>query len=105
MAWPYVNGDIHIGHLVGYLLPADIFARFHRFRGNDVLMVSGSDCFGTPITVESDKRKIKPQDIVNEYHAKNVALFKKLGLTFDNYTKTDTEHHRKIVQDFFLKLL
>lgn len=105
MAWPYVNGDIHIGHLVGYLLPADIFARFHRFRGNDVLMVSGSDCFGTPITVEADKRKIKPQDIVNEYHAKNVALFKKLGLTFDNYTKTDTENHKKIVQDFFLKLL
>jgi len=105
VAWPYVNGDIHIGHLVGYLLPADIFARFHRFRGNDVLMVSGSDCFGTPITVEADKRKIKPQDIVNEYHAKNVALFKKLGLTFDNYTKTDTENHKKIVQDFFLKLL
>ena len=61
VAWPYVNGDIHIGHLAGYLLPADIFARFHRLRGNDVLMVSGSDCFGTPITLEADKRSVSPQ--------------------------------------------
>lgn len=105
VAWPYVNGDIHIGHLAGYLLPADIFARFHRYIGNDVLMVSGSDCFGTPITLEADKRKVHPREIVDEYHAKNVKLFKKLGISFDLYTKTDTENHKKIVQDVFLKLL
>ncbi|MEK7077010.1 MAG: class I tRNA ligase family protein, partial [Patescibacteria group bacterium] len=62
VAWPYVNGDLHIGHLAGYLLPADIFARFHRFLGNDVLMVSGSDCYGTPITIEADKKKVRPED-------------------------------------------
>ncbi|KKW15503.1 MAG: Methionyl-tRNA synthetase [Candidatus Jorgensenbacteria bacterium GW2011_GWB1_50_10] len=105
VAWPYVNGDIHIGHLAGYLLPADIFARFHRFRGNDVLMVSGSDCFGTPITLEADKRGVLPQEIVEEYHEKNAALFRDLNLSFDLYTKTDTKNHRKITQDFFLRLL
>ena len=66
VAWPYVNGDIHIGHPAGYLLPADIFARFHRYLGNDVLMVSGSDCFGTPITLEADKRKVSPEEVVKE---------------------------------------
>lgn len=105
VAWPYVNGDIHIGHLAGYLLPADIFARFHRYVENDVLMVSGSDCFGTPITLEADKRKVHPRKIVDEYHVKNVKLFEKLGISFDLYTKTDTENHKKIVQDIFLKLL
>ena len=82
VAWPYVNGDIHIGHLGGYLLPADTFARFHRFIGNRVLMVSGSDCFGTPITVEADKRGISAAELVNEYHPKAVALFQKLNLIF-----------------------
>lgn len=105
VAWPYVNGDIHIGHLAGYLLPADIYARFQRFLGNDVLMVSGSDCFGTPITLEAEERKVSPRDIVNEYHQKNLELFKFLDLSFDIYTKTDTENHKHVVQDFFIKLL
>ncbi|MDP3725077.1 MAG: methionine--tRNA ligase [Nanoarchaeota archaeon] len=105
VAWPYVNGDLHIGHLAGYLLPADIFARFHRFLGNDVLMVSGSDCYGTPITIEADKRKKKPEDIVREYHPRNVALFKEAGISFDLYTKTTTENHKEIVQNFFLEFL
>ena len=68
VAWPYVNGNIHFGHLAGYLIPADIFARFQRFIGNDVMMVSGSDCFGTPVTVEADKRGTTPNVIVEEYH-------------------------------------
>src|SRR3990167_7620805 len=93
VAWPYVNGDIHIGHLAGYLLPADIFARFHRAKGNEVLMVSGSDCFGTPITLEAEKRGVPPGEIVAEYHAKDVALFHDLGISFDRYTKTDTANH------------
>ena len=105
LAWPYVNGDLHIGHLAGYLFPADIFARFHRFLGNDVLMVSGSDCYGTPITIEADRRGLHPKDIIDEYHAKNVSLFKELGISFDLYTKTTTETHKNITQEIFLALL
>lgn len=105
VAWPYVNGDIHLGHLAGYLLPSDIFARFNRFIGNNVLMVSGSDCFGTPIALEADKRKLQPAEVVAEYHAKNLQLFKDLGLSFDLYTKTDNPIHTEVVQDIFITLL
>ena len=106
VAWPYVNGDLHIGHLAGYLLPADIFARYNRLVGNQVLMVSGSDCFGTPITIEADKRGVHPSKIVEEYHTKDVDLFKNiLGLTYDLYTLTNHENHIKITQDFFIKFL
>jgi methionyl-tRNA synthetase len=92
VAWPYVNGNLHIGHVAGNLLPADITARFYRLIGNEVLMVSGSDCFGTPITVEADKRGVKPEEIVEEYHARNIALFEKLGMSYDLYTTTTTEN-------------
>ena len=105
VAWPYVNGDIHIGHLAGYLLPADIFARFHRLRGNGVLMVSGSDAHGTPITVEADKRGVSPEEIVSEYHKKIVELFDFLKLSFDNFTSTTTKNHEKLAQDIFLTAL
>ena len=105
LAWPYVNSDLHIGHLAGYLLPADIFARFHRLIGNDVLMISGSDCFGTPITIEAEKQKVSPGQIVQEYHQKFIKLFKLADIQFDLYTKTDTNNHQKVVQDFFLKIL
>lgn len=100
VAWPYVNGNLHIGHVAGYLLPSDITARFFRLLGRDVLMVSGSDCFGTPITVEADKKSITPKEVVDIYHERNVKLFNNLGLSFDLYTKTDTENHRKIAQEF-----
>ena len=103
VAWPYVNGILHIGHLAGYLLPADICARYHRVIGDEVLMVSGSDCFGTPITIEADKRGVHPSKIVEEYHTKDVDLFKNiLGLTYDLYTLTNHENHIKITQDFFV---
>lgn len=105
IAWPYVNGDIHVGHLGGYLLPADITARFHRLCGNDVLMVSGSDCYGTPITVEADKRGLKPQEVVDTYHAKDVELFKLYNLSYNLYTKTTTEEHKGVVHEVFLQLL
>lgn len=106
VAWPYVNGDLHIGHLAGYLLPADICARYHRLIGNNVLMVSGSDCHGTPITVEADKRGKSPQAIADEYHTKDVELFENiLKLSYDCYTRTDTQHHAQVTQDFFIKLL
>ena len=105
VAWPYVNGILHIGHLAGYLIPADICARYQRLIGNNVLMVSGSDCHGTPITVEADKRGVSPAEVVEMYHTKDVDLFKNiLGLTYDIYTRTDTAFHAKVTQDFFVKL-
>lgn len=105
VAWPYVNGDLHIGHLAGYLVPADVIARFHRFYGDDVIMVSGSDCYGTPITVEADQRKITPEALVAEYHPKTVELFKYLQLSFDNYTTTLTDNHRDVTQKIFLAMM
>lgn len=106
VAWPYVNGDLHIGHLAGYLLPADITSRYFRATGHEVLMISGSDCYGTPITVEADQKGVTPKEIADIYHNKNVKLFKDiLGLTYDVYTRTDTKQHGKIVQEFFLEFL
>lgn len=102
VAWPYVNGNLHVGHVAGYLLPADITARFYRLFGKEVLMVSGSDCFGTPITVEADKKQTTPEKIVQQYHSRNLKLFEALGLTFDLYTKTDTPNHKEITQKFLL---
>lgn len=105
VAWPYVNGDLHPGHLAGYLLPADIFARFCRLCGDDVLMVSGSDCHGTPITVQADKENLTTIQIVEKYHKRDIELFKKYQLSYNLYTKTTTENHKKIVQEIFLDLL
>lgn len=105
VAWPYVNGDIHVGHLGGYLLPADIIARFHRLKGDDVLMVSGSDCYGTPITVEADKKGMKPEEVVDLYHEKDLKLFKMYGLDYNLYTKTTSPKHKEVVHEVFLKLL
>lgn len=68
VAWPYSNGDLHVGHLAGAYIPADIFARYHRLKGNQVLMVSGSDSHGTPISVEADKRGISPRTVFEHYH-------------------------------------
>jgi len=106
VAWPYVNGELHIGHLAGYLLPADICARYNRLMGNEVLMVSGSDCFGTPITIEADKRGVTPKEIAEEYHSQDVHLFKDiLHLTYDLYTRTDHPNHIKVTQELFLRML
>ncbi len=104
VAWPYANGDLHIGHLAGAYLPADIFARYHRLAGNHVLMVSGSDSHGTPISVEADKRGISPRDVFERYHERFVQTQQKIGISYDLFSHTDTENHHKIAQDFF-KLL
>ncbi len=69
VAWPYANGSLHLGHIAGCYLPADIFARYHRLKGNNVLMVSGSDQHGAPITIRAEKESRTPQEIVNKYHA------------------------------------
>ncbi len=106
VAWPYVNGNLHIGHLAGYLLPADICARFNRLIGNNVLMISGSDCFGTPITLEADKKGVRPEDIVDKYHENDVDLFLNvLNLSYSLYTKTDHPNHASVVQEVFLAML
>lgn len=105
VAWPYVNGNLHVGHLAGYLLPADIFARFQRLLGNDVLMVSGSDCHGTPITVQADKEGISPEEVVKKYHIRDVELFNKYKLSYNLYTTTVTKNHKEVVQQLFLDLL
>ncbi len=83
VALPYVNGDLHVGHLAGYLIPADIFSRYSRLRGYQTLMVSGTDCHGTPITFEADKRKIAPEELVNEYTPKILDLIKTYRATYD----------------------
>jgi methionyl-tRNA synthetase len=105
VAWPYANGDLHVGHLAGAYLPADIFARYHRLKGNRVLMVSGSDAHGTPITIEADKRKIRPREVFEHYHERFLETQKAIGISYDLFTHTDTENHHRIAQDFFSRLL
>lgn len=104
VAWPYVNGDLHPGHITGNFLPADIFSRFHRYLGNEVLMVSGSDCYGTPVTIEADKLKKPPEQIVKEYHPHHLELFKQYGISFDLYTQTTTQNHAQVTQELLLNL-
>ncbi len=105
VAWPYVNGSLHVGHIAGAYLPADIFARFHRLQGHAVLMVSGSDEHGTPITVRAEQEGVAPGVIADRYHAEFLECWAKLGISFDLYTRTGTANHRAVVHDFFLTLL
>ena len=104
VAWPYANGDLHIGHLAGALLPADIFARYHRLKGNRVLMVSGSDSHGTPTTLEADRRGVPPRQLFEHFHARHLETQRAIGISHDLYTHTDTENHHRIAQDFFRSL-
>ncbi len=104
VAWPYANGDLHVGHLAGAYLPADIFARYHRLKGNRVLMVSGSDSHGTPITVAADRRGITPRELFEHYHHRFLETQKAIGISYDLFTHTDTENHYRVAQDFFLRL-
>lgn len=104
VAWPYVNGEPHLGHIAGNNLPADIFARFHRMIGNNVLMVSGSDQHGTPVTIRAKEEKTSPKKIADKYHKIWSKTFDELDFSFDLYTKTGTENHKKIVQKLFNSL-
>ena len=104
VAWPYVNGEPHLGHIAGNNLPADIFARFHRMIGNNVLMVSGSDQHGTPVTLRAKEENTTPEKIAEKYHKIWSETFKELDFSFDLYTKTGTDNHKKIVQDLFNSL-
>jgi methionyl-tRNA synthetase len=105
VAWPYANGPFHLGHLAGAYLPGDIFARFHRLRGDEVLMVSGSDMHGTPTLVRAEKEGTTPLAISERYHAMNKDAFERLGFTFDLFTNTHTLVHERTVQELFLRLL
>jgi methionyl-tRNA synthetase len=105
VAWPYASADIHQGNVTGSYLPADIFARYQRLVGNDVLMVSGSDSHGTPVTVRADEDGKTPREVFNYYHDRSLRLFQILGLSYDLYTHTDTENHHQVSQDLFLSLL
>ena len=104
VAWPYANGSSHIGHVAGVYIPADIFARYHRLKGNEVLMVSGSDSHGTPVTLEAEKRGVPPEEVFGQYHAEFLDNWKRLGITFDLFTSTHTENHEAVAQDMFLRL-
>ena len=105
VAWPYASGSLHLGHLGGAYLPSDIFARYHRLAGNDVIMVSGSDAHGTPITVRADEEGITPREVVDKYHAEILGYWEAVGISFDLFTTTMTENHHAVTQDMFLRLL
>ena len=105
VAWPYASGSRHVGHLAGAYLPADIFAQQQRMVGNDVLMVSGSDVHGTPITVRADQEGVTAQNIVDRYHGEFVRQWDELGMQWDLYTTTGTENHAKVTQEMFLAQL
>jgi methionyl-tRNA synthetase len=105
VAWPYASGPRHLGHLAGAYLPADIFARYHRAIGNEVLMVSGSDVHGTPITVRAEDEGVEPQEIVDRYHRQFLEQWDALALDWDLFTSTGTPNHHAVTQDLFLRLL
>ncbi len=105
VGWPYASGSLHLGHLGGAYLPADIFARYQRIAGNEVLMVSGSDAHGTPITVKADQEGITPREVVERYHPEILGYWESLGISFDLFTTTMTENHAAVTQDIFLRLL
>lgn len=102
-ALPYANGPIHLGHLAGAYLPPDIYVRYQRLKGRDVLFICGSDEHGVPITLTADKEKTTPQAIVNRYHAMNKEAFEKFGMSFDNYSRTSLPLHHQTAQEFFLE--
>jgi methionyl-tRNA synthetase len=104
-AWSYANGPLHAGHVTGSLLPADIFARYNRMIGNEIIMVSGSDMHGAPITVSAEKAKVSPETIANKYHEMHSKALVDLGIKFDLYTSTHTRNHEMVTQDFFNRLL
>jgi len=103
-ALPYTNGPIHIGHLAGVYVPADIYSRFLRMQGHDVAFVCGSDEHGVPITIKAKKEGVSPQDVVDKYNAIIKTSFEDFGITFDNYSRTSGDVHHKTASDFFKKM-
>ncbi|MBN2244139.1 MAG: methionine--tRNA ligase [Acidobacteria bacterium] len=103
-ALPYANGPLHVGHLAGAYIPADVYVRYQRLKGADVLFICGSDEHGVPITILADKEGVTPKEIVDRYHSMISESFRRIGLGFDNYSRTSLPLHHKISRDFFLTL-
>jgi methionyl-tRNA synthetase len=103
-ALPYTNGPIHIGHLAGVYVPADIYARFQRLQGHDVAFICGSDEHGVPITIKAKKEGVSPQDVVDKYHKIIKKSFEDFGITFDNYSRTSAKIHHDTASEFFKTL-
>ena len=103
-ALPYANGPVHIGHLAGVYVPADIYARYLRLKGEEVLMIGGSDEHGVPITLRAKKEGITPQDVVDRYHSLIKESFKEFGISFDVYSRTTSPTHHQLASDFFKTL-
>ena len=103
-ALPYTNGPLHIGHLAGVYVPADIYARYLRLKGHDVAFICGSDEHGVPITIKAKKEGVTPQDIVDHYNANIKASFKEFGISFDNYSRTSAKIHHETASEFFTTL-
>jgi methionyl-tRNA synthetase len=104
VAWPYASGPRHLGHLAGVYLPADVAARYHRLAGDRVLMVSGSDQHGTPITVAAERAGLSPGALADREHERTAATFARVGVSFDHYTRTATPRHHQVVQRLFGRL-
>ena len=104
IAWPYANAEIHVGNITGSHLPGDIVARYHRLKGNNVLMISGTDSHGTPVTLAADREGKPVEEVYKKYHDGFIELFKGYGITFDLFTTTHTENHFKVSQAIFLAL-
>ncbi len=105
VAWPYADGPLHLGHIAGAYLPPDIFARYHRTKGNEVLMVSGSDQHGTPITIKAEQEGKTPGAIAARYHQQFLDSWQKMGISFDLFTSTGTANHAEVSCDIFRTLL
>src|SRR5919197_5353887 len=103
-AWPYANGPRHIGHVAGFAVPADIFARYHRLKGSDVLMVSGTDEHGTPIMVAAEREGLTPKETADKYNRVIREDLYNLGLSYDTFTRTTTRNHYRVTQDLFRTL-
>ena len=104
VAWPYANGPRHIGHVSGFGVPSDVFARYMRMSGHRVLMVSGSDCHGTAISVKADQEGVTAQECAEKYHRIIAAGLQGLGLSYDLYTSTLTDNHADVTQEIFTRL-
>jgi methionyl-tRNA synthetase len=104
IAWPYANAEIHVGNITGSHLPGDIVARYHRLKGDNVLMVSGTDSHGTPVTLAADKEGKPVEEVYKRYHNGFLDLFQQLGIRYDLFTTTHTENHFKVAQSIFLAL-
>src|SRR5438094_4035704 len=103
-AWPYANGPRHIGHVAGFAVPADIFARYHRFKGSDVLMVSGTDEHGTPVMVAADREGVPAREVADRYNDVMRRDLRDLGISYDQFTRTTTQNHYRVTRDLFRTL-